>query len=205
MRPAEAAFRARLYYALLTCGNSVETGGNQQISPCFLQDLQSEVDLPQTRRSYQRVKLQRGCEGVTVCRRVAARGSQDHVVSGSRGASRLLQWFGLHPWWPSVPLQAGDHVSYMRTTSTTSSSPSNDVAARRTRAPRRVTDVARHRTTTLRCVAFTNGRLGMEISAGQWYGQWVRVRVTCTGNQCRSVAPKVQQWCEFKNEIFTTF
>ena len=84
---------------------------------------------------------------------------------------------------------------------TTSSSPSNNVAARRTRAPRRVTDVARHRTTTLRCVAFTNGRLGMEISAGQW----VRVRVTCTGNQCQSVAPKVQQWREFNKEILYTF
>ena len=119
-------------------------------------------------------------------------------MSGSRGGSRLLQWFGLHPWWPSVPLQAGDHVSYMRTTS---SSPSNNVAARRTRAPRRVTDVARHRTTTLRCVAFTNGRLGMEISAGQW----VRVRVTCTLNQCQSVAPKVQQWREFNKEILYTF
>ena len=95
-------------------------------------------------------------------------------------------------------MQAGNHVSYMRTTS---SSPSNNVAARRTRAPRRVTDVARHRTTTLRCVAFTNGRLGMEISAGQW----VRVRVTCTGNQCQSVAPKVQQWREFKKEILYTF
>ena len=134
----------------------------------------------------------------SVCRRVAARGSHDHVVSDSRGASRLLQWFGLHPWWSSVPLQAGNHVSYMRTTS---SSPSNNVAARRTRAPRRVTDVARHRTTTLRCVAFTNGRLGMEISAGQW----VRVRVTCTGNQCQSVAPKVQQWREFNKEILYTF
>ena len=166
MRPAKAAFRAHLYYALLTCGNSVVTGGNQQISPCFLQDLQSEVDLPQTRRIYQRAKLRRGCEGVTVCRRVAARGSQDHVVSGSRGASRLLQWFGLHPWWSSVPLQAGNHVSYMRTTS---SSPSNNVAARRTRAPRRVTDVARHRTTTLR-----------------WLRR-VHKRKARNGNQCRSV------------------
>ena len=116
VRPAEAAFRAHLYYALLTCDESVMSGGNQQISPCFLQDLQSEVDYQQTRRSYQRVKLRRGCEGITVCRRVAARGSHDHVVSDSRGASRLLQWFGLHPWWSSVPLQAGNHVSYMRTT-----------------------------------------------------------------------------------------
>ena len=48
VRPAEAAFRAHLYYALLTCDNSVRTGGNQQISPCFLQDLQSEVDYQQT-------------------------------------------------------------------------------------------------------------------------------------------------------------
>ena len=52
VRSAEAAFRAHLYNALLTCGNSVVTGGNQQISPCFLEDLQSEVDLPQMQRSY---------------------------------------------------------------------------------------------------------------------------------------------------------
>ena len=57
VRPAKVSFRAHLSYGQLTYGKSVGSGGNQQISPCFLQDLQSEVDLPQMQRSYEGVKL----------------------------------------------------------------------------------------------------------------------------------------------------
>ena len=79
MRPAKVAFRAHLSYGQLTYGKSVGSGGNQQISPCFLQDLQSEVDLPQMQRSYEGVKLPKCCEVVTVGRR-AARGGKPEVT-----------------------------------------------------------------------------------------------------------------------------
>ena len=71
VRPAEAALCAHLSYAQLTCGNPVVNHGNQQISSCFLQDLHSEVELPQMQRSYEGVKLAKRCEVVTVDRRAA--------------------------------------------------------------------------------------------------------------------------------------
>ena len=43
---------------------------NQQISPCFLQDLLSKVDYHQMQRSYEGVKLANRCEIVTVSRHV---------------------------------------------------------------------------------------------------------------------------------------
>jgi hypothetical protein len=132
--------------------------------------------LPQTRRSYQCVKLRRGCEGVTVCRRVAARAartSQDHVVRAAQeGLPGCCNGLACTLGGPvslckrSITFQGFIHAYTVVVT---------HPATMRRAAPRprqgRVTDVARHRTTTLRCcccVAFTNGRLGMDISAGQW-------------------------------------
>ena len=48
---------------------------NQQISPCFLQDLQSEWKKEQMQKSYKGVKSEKRCEIVTVGRR-AARGGE---------------------------------------------------------------------------------------------------------------------------------
>ena len=75
MRPTEVAFRVDLSEGVRTGDKSVISGGNQEISPCFLQDLQSEVHLPQMQRSYEGVKLPKCCEVVTVGRR-AARGGE---------------------------------------------------------------------------------------------------------------------------------
>ena len=47
----------------------------QQISPCFLQDLQSEWKKEQMQKSYKGVKSEKRCEIVTVGRR-AARGGE---------------------------------------------------------------------------------------------------------------------------------
>ena len=48
---------------------------HQQISPCFLQDLQSELKKEQMQKSYEGVKSEKRCEVVTVGRR-AARGGE---------------------------------------------------------------------------------------------------------------------------------
>ena len=48
---------------------------HQQISPCFLQDLQSEWKKEQMQKSYEGVKSEKRCEIVTVGRR-AARGGE---------------------------------------------------------------------------------------------------------------------------------
>ena len=58
------------------------SGGNQQISPCFLQDLLSEVLYHQMQRSYEGVKVRGWCEGVTVGRRVApGGGTTTHLLA----------------------------------------------------------------------------------------------------------------------------
>ena len=44
-------------------------GANQEISSCFLQDLQTEWEREQMQKSYKGVKLQQWCEGITVSRR----------------------------------------------------------------------------------------------------------------------------------------
>ena len=55
--------------------NSMANGANQQITLCFLQDLQSEVPYHQMQISYEGVKSSKCCEIVTVGRR-AARGGE---------------------------------------------------------------------------------------------------------------------------------
>ena len=89
MRPAKVAFCAHLGYGGLTCGKSVVNGGNQQISPCFLQDLHSEVDLPQMQRSYEGVKSSKCCEIVTVGRRAVRSGENRCTESGPEGLQVL--------------------------------------------------------------------------------------------------------------------
>ena len=78
------------------------SGGNQEISPCFPQDLQSKMSYHQMQRSYGGVKLQRGCESITVSRRVAAAKLATHtsvqVNNGSIGYLMLLVTsFDLYP------------------------------------------------------------------------------------------------------------
>ena len=46
--------------------STLYTSIHRQISPCFLQDLQSELKKEQMVKSYKGVKSGRGCEGVTV-------------------------------------------------------------------------------------------------------------------------------------------
>ena len=71
---------------------------HQQISPCFLQDLQSEWKKEQMQKSYEGVKSETCCEVVTVGRRCAAEGawiqgqtSPRMVADGSCRFVRLLR------------------------------------------------------------------------------------------------------------------
>ena len=75
MRPPDRAKQGDLQkgpvYSPMLYRNYID----QQISPCFLQDLQSELKKEQMQKSYEGVKSEKRCEVVTVGRR-AARGGE---------------------------------------------------------------------------------------------------------------------------------
>ena len=74
-RPVRSPDRAKkgdLRYAPLHSRMLYRNYIDQQISPCFLQDLQSKWEKEQMQKNYKGVKSERCCEVVTVGRRCAA-------------------------------------------------------------------------------------------------------------------------------------
>ena len=67
---------------------------HQQISPCFLQDLQSEWKKEQMQKSYEGVKSEKCCEVVTVLRgprrRGMVQGYENIRILGEDSASPLI-------------------------------------------------------------------------------------------------------------------
>ena len=75
MRPPDRAKKGALKYGQVHSRILYRNYIDQQISPCFLQDLQSELKKEQMQKSYEGVKSEKRCEVVTVGRR-AARGGE---------------------------------------------------------------------------------------------------------------------------------
>ena len=97
-RPVRSPDRAKkgdLLYAPLHSRMLYRNYIDQQISPCFLQDLQSEWEKEQMQKSYKGVKLGKRCEVVTVGRRAQRNGeSRSHQIFLSpikSGAERVTR------------------------------------------------------------------------------------------------------------------
>ena len=67
----------------------------QQISPCFLQDLQSEWKKEQMQKSYKGVKSGKCCEVVTVGRRAVRGGEKVEVTKGDPKWMQVLPMYSL--------------------------------------------------------------------------------------------------------------
>ena len=75
VRPRDCAKKGDLKYGQVYSRMLYTNYIHQQISPCFLQDLQSELKKEQMQKSYEGVKSEKRCEVVTVGQR-AARGGE---------------------------------------------------------------------------------------------------------------------------------
>ena len=87
MRPWLGQFETELKYGQVYSRILYTTYIHQQISPCFLQDLQSEWEKEQMQKSYTGVKSEKRCEVVTVGRRAARSGESR---GGGDGADKKV-------------------------------------------------------------------------------------------------------------------
>ena len=90
MRSPDRAKKGDLYYGLLDSRMLNRNSIVQQISPCFLQDLQSEWKKEQMQKSYKGVKSETYCEVVITA--AARRGVLGYKVKLRLG------------WWQMVPM-----------------------------------------------------------------------------------------------------
>ena len=93
MRSPDRAKQGYLKYGQVASRILYRSYIDQQISPCFLQDLQSEWEKKQMQKSYKGVKSEKRCELVTVGRRAARGGESRGHSSGSKvleGASYVF-------------------------------------------------------------------------------------------------------------------